>query len=153
METLPLGRVLISFESDTLIQYTLILRSVFNESCNFPGNSHHTIFSHVLLPLPWKHKFPWCQDIHRMVKIHNSLPFWNAEFVGNTKKCFSVQHFQIQGGYSFINLEFGRGVPKCRAQRYMEKWRGQQCREVSNATLVAPGNREIIFISCLTLQK
>lgn len=39
-------------------------------------------------------KFPLCQDIQETIKVHNSSPFWNAEFVGSKlRKCFSVWHF------------------------------------------------------------
>lgn len=42
----------------------------------------------MLPPLTQKHKFSLYQDTQRIVKMHNYLPFWNAEFVGNIQKMF-----------------------------------------------------------------
>lgn len=38
-------------------------------------------------------KFSLCQDTQRIVKIHNSLPFWKAEFMGGLQKMFQCVTF------------------------------------------------------------
>ena len=78
-----------------MTQFTIVLEAVtFNESCNFPGNSQDTIFSHILPLLTLSEtQLSLCQGMQRIVKMHNPLPFWNAEFRRHIQEMFQCVHF------------------------------------------------------------
>ena len=68
------------------------------------------------------------------------------------RKCSSVYISRLKRAIVLIASHF-KEFCKCRGQRYIRKWWGQHCSDVLNAILVPPGNREIILIPWLTLQK